>query len=86
MAVLEGGWKLIRSENIEKKRGFQYEFYNVREDPDESKNLIDTEEDVSARLKKVLHDYIKIRRYRVAPEQKGQTEDDVKTLRSLGYM
>jgi arylsulfatase A-like enzyme len=86
MAVLQGGWKLIRNENISGKRGFQYALYNVREDPGELRNLIGTEEDVAARLKKVLRDYTRMKRYRVAPEQQGQADEDVKTLRSLGYM
>jgi arylsulfatase A-like enzyme len=86
IAVLDGGWKLIRNEHITGERGFRYELYNVREDPGELHDLIDTREDVAAGLKKILHDYIQIKRYRVAPEPQGQADEDVKTLRSLGYM
>jgi len=86
MAVLKGGFKLIRSENVTVKRGFRYELYNVREDPGEAHDLMGTEGEVAADMRKILRDYIRIKRHRVAPEQQGREDEDVKTLRSLGYM
>jgi arylsulfatase len=87
IAVVKGDWKLIRSESSMSKKDIIYELYNLREDPDEMENLIDREEEVYNELRRLLKKYIKTKRFSVAPQQHdGQTEEEIKTLRSLGYM
>jgi arylsulfatase len=91
MAVEKDGWKLIRSDTTGKRKGIRFELYNLNSDPSESRNLVDTEARRYRELKSLLHHYIREKRKRIVPLseiERGKTEreDEIRTLRSLGYM
>jgi len=87
IAVVKGDWKLIRSLDAKNRKEVSYELYNLREDPGEIENLITEEEEVYKELRILLKKYIQTKRYSVHPLQDdAQTEEEIKTLRSLGYM
>jgi arylsulfatase len=86
MAVIDNEWKLIRNDHSGKRRDITYELYNMKEDPGEVNNLIDTEVEVSAEMKRLMVDFINTKRFWITPKTKDQTEEEIRTLRSLGYM
>jgi arylsulfatase len=87
IAVVKGDWKLIRFDDAQGRKYISYELYNLRQDPGETKNLIAEEDEVYRELKSLLEEYIQTKRFSVHPLQDdAQTEEEIKTLRSLGYM
>ena len=87
IAVVKGDWKFIRSEDAKNRKDVSYELYNLREDPGEIKNLITEEEEVYEELRILLKEYLKTKRFDVHPlRDDAQTNEEIKTLRSLGYM
>ena len=90
-AIVRGDWKLIRIRTSFKKRDVEYELYNLADDPEENNNLSRQEEDVVKKLGSLLKKYIGQRRKPIVPEQllertEEQKKQDIKTLKSLGYM
>lgn len=90
-AVVKNEWKLIQSNVKDKKKKTQYELYNIEVDPEELHNLVERNREVFKELKKALDLYIHKKRFRVAPspfegQSESQSQEEIKTLRSLGYM
>jgi len=87
IAVVNGDWKLIQSSVEKSKKDVTYELYNVRKDPQELENLVIVEDEIYVELKRILTKYIKTKRFSVYPPHDDvQSEEEIKTLRSLGYM
>jgi arylsulfatase len=87
IAVVKGDWKLIRSNAGTNRKNGTYELYNIKEDPYELENLVADENEVFAELSELLEEYARIKRFSIYPlENGGQTAEEIKTLRSLGYM
>jgi len=91
IAVIEDDWKLIRSRVPGKKHGATFELYNLTRDPGEVKNLVEEEPEIYKKLKRILDRYRKQKRFQTAPPLlEGLTpeekREEIRTLRSLGYM
>jgi arylsulfatase A-like enzyme len=75
-------WKLIYN-----KETNNYELYDLKSDPDEQNNLIDTQPEIAARLKFSLAQHIKkSKKFSINPSKATFTEDITKRLKALGYI
>jgi arylsulfatase A-like enzyme len=79
-AVYDGPFKYIDSSD-----GLS-ELYNLQEDPSESQNLYDARPEVVAKMRSMIEDYKKTRSPSISTQTKELTEDDIKRLKSLGYL
>jgi arylsulfatase A-like enzyme len=80
-SVRSPSWKLIQSENDES------ELYNLEKDQAELTNLFNTKHIVSAELSKMLEEWKeKEKHIDGAKKQKVLTDEEIKKLRSLGYI
>jgi len=73
-------WKLIY-----KGKNDQYELYNLKDDPKETKNLADAEKTQFQSLKKKLHDWINEERPKAITQKQFLDDATKEKLRSLGY-
>jgi arylsulfatase A-like enzyme len=90
-AVVKDEWKLMRSNDGGDKKKPLYELYNIKADPEELHNLVEAESEVFRELNETLDLYMRKKRFRAAPspfegKSKSQTQEEIQTLRSLGYM
>jgi arylsulfatase A-like enzyme len=75
-------WKLIYN-----KETNSYELYDLKSDPYEQNNLIDTQPEIAARLKFSLAQHIKkSKKFSINPSKASFTEDITKRLKTLGYI
>jgi len=79
-SVRGNGWKLIYDKNNQ-----EFELYSLKEDPQETNNLIDKERDQFEYLKKKLDEYIQQADSGSGIEKQNIDESDKEKLRSLGY-
>ncbi len=81
-AVLEGHHKLIRIPN---PAGDEYELYDLRADPWESRNLIDSGSRIPDRMREDLREWEALLA-KEAQQPETIDEESSQTLRSLGYL
>lgn len=82
-SVIDGDWKLIYEESELKD---SYELYNLRIDPGETVNLVETEEERFQALKTELERWMKRPRPAITAEKLSLDERTKKRLKSLGYL
>jgi arylsulfatase A-like enzyme len=75
------GWKLIETLVPEHRE----ELFHVAEDPDETRNLIEEQPEVSARMRALLDELVEAMPVGIA-ETVELTEEEIERLRSLGYV
>jgi arylsulfatase A-like enzyme len=81
IAQVEWPWKCIWSSDGE------YELYNLDDDPQEVRNLIDSEKVIASRMLDQIDAYIaRTSEVPMDIESPTLTEDDIKKLRALGYV
>ncbi len=78
-AVRTEGWKLIQD-------GLSCELYNLLDDPEEQRNLINKEQGRFQELKMVLENYEAESRLIKKTKSKPLTDEQKEALRSLGYL
>jgi len=80
-SVRTADWKLVY--DLSKRT---YELYNLKNDPGETNNLIETEKDMFKLLKKKLEEWQARPRPRLIKAAKPLNEETKKRLRNLGYL
>ena len=85
---IKGKWRMIRTDEwkliyIPHPQKHIFELYNLKEDPKETKNLIEKKPEIAGKLKEELFKWMKDTD---STEEINLTEKSKETLRKLGYM
>lgn len=78
VGVVDGDWKYIRAP--------REELYDLKRDPSESRNLIDSEAKMAAAKRARLDEFIAGFSSRISPVKRALSEAEKERLRSLGYV
>ncbi len=78
IGVVDGDWKYIRAP--------REELYNLKLDPGETKNLVDSDRKIASEKRALLDEYIARFSSGMLSAKRALTEEDRERLRSLGYV